>query len=260
MGNAIAPIVTAAFLASLPANAQEPYSKLRNEGPTTLAVTFRCNPDKRAALREHMLKDGLARFEGYKARGVLKDYRILFNSYLDSDTYDMLSLLTFEKYADVARWREIERKAPGGLSEDGLKLISSAVTSSLDIVRHAASSEEPARGRSVFFIIPYDYEISTDEYVKYLDGYAIPQLAGWIKENVLATYTIYLSRYSTSRPWSSLFVLEYRDSDAFGLREATVAKVRAALKSNPAWKTLSDTKRKIRTEKQTVIAEELVHP
>jgi hypothetical protein len=85
-------------------------------------------------------------------------------------------------------------------------------------------------------------------------------VTGWIKENVLATYTIYLSRYSTSRPWSSLFVLEYRDSDTFGLRDATVAKVRAALQSNPAWKALSDTKRKIRTEKQTVIAEELVHP
>ena len=259
MPKAIPAIVIAAFLAALPAKAQEPYSELRNAGPTTLAITFRCNPDKRAALREHMLKTGLARFEGYKARGVLKDYRILFNSYLDTDTFDMLFLLTFEKYADVGRWREIEKTAPGGLSEDGLKLINSAVTSSLDVVHHAASSQEPVRGKSVFFIIPYDYEVSTDEYVKYLVGYVIPQMTGWIKEDVLAAYYIYLSRYSTSRPWSSLFVLEYRDNDAFGLREATVTKVRAALQNNPEWKALSDTKHKIRIEKQTVIAEELFH-
>jgi hypothetical protein len=252
-------VVMAAFLAAFPGKAQEPYSKLRNAGPTTLAIIFRCDPAKKADLREHMLKAGLARFEGYKARGVLKDYRILFNSYLDTEAFDMLSLLTFEKYADVARWREIEKTAPGGLSEEGLKLISSAVTSSLDVVRHAAPSQEPVRGKSVFFIIPYDYEVATDEYVKYLDGYVIPQVTGWIKEDVLAAYTIYLSRYSTSRPWSSLFVLEYRDGDAFGLREATVTKVRAALQNNPEWKALSDTKHKIRIEKQTVIAEELIH-
>ena len=110
----------------------------------------------------------------------------------------------------------------------------------------------------MFFIIPYDFETPADEYVKYLDGYVIPQVTGWIKRNVLAAYTIYLSRYSTSRPFSSLFVLEYRDSDAFGLREATITKVRATLQNIPAWKALSDAKHTIRVEKQTVIAEELV--
>jgi hypothetical protein len=254
----IAPILVAAFLSAMPARAQEPYSKLRSAGPTTLVITFRCDPDKRVSLREHMLKTGLARFDGYEAQGVLKHYRILFNSYLDSDTYDMMVLLTFDKYSDVTRWREIEKTAPGGLAADGLRLISSAVTYSLDSLRHAAAPEQPARGKSVFFIIPYDYEVTTDEYVKYLDGYVIPQVTGWIKENVLAAYTIFLNRYPTSRPWSSLFVLEYRDSDAFGLREATVTKVRAILQKNPAWKALSDTKHKIRIEKQTVIAEELI--
>ena len=251
-------ISTIAFFTVLCADGQEPYSQLRNTGPTTLAITFRCNPDKRVALREYMLKTGLEALNKYKAQGVLKDYRVLFNSYLDSDTYDMLSLLTFDKYPDVARWREIEKKAPGGLSTDAIGLISSAVTYSLDSVRHAVSPKEPERGNSVFFIIPYDYQTTTDEYVKYLDGYVIPQVTGWIKENVLAAYSIYLNRYPTSRPWGSLFVLEYRDGNAFGLREATVTKVRAALQNNPSWKALSDTKHKIRIEKETVIAEELV--
>ncbi len=258
MLKAIAFLLIAEFWTIAPCSAQEPYSRLRSTGPTTLAITFRCNPDKRVALREYMLRTGLAQLEGYKEHGVLKDYRVLFNSYLDSDTFDMLFLLNFDKYADVARWRDIEKRAPGGLRAEGLQMITSAVTNSLDGIRHAASPEPPVRGRSVFFIIPYDFEVSTDDYVKYLDGYVIPQVTGWIKENVLAAYTIYLSRYPTSRPWSSLFVLEYRDSDAFGLREATVTKVRAALQSDPAWKALSDTKHKIRIEKQTVIAEELI--
>jgi hypothetical protein len=258
MLKAIAGIIAIVFFAALPGNAQEPYSKLRNSGPTTLVITFRCKPENRVALREHTLTVGLAQLEGYKVQGVLRDYQVLFNSYLDSDTYDMLYLLSFEKYANVAQWREIEKQFPGGLSADGLKLISSAVTYPLDVARHAGSPKPRERGKSVFFIIPYDYQAATDEYVKYLDGYVIPQVTGWIKENVLAAYTIYLGRYPTSRPWASLFVLEYRDSDAFGLREATVTKVRSALQNDPAWRALSDTKHKIRIEKETVIAEELV--
>ena len=81
---------------------------------------------------------------------------------------------------------------------------------------------------------------------------------GWLSENVLAAYTIYLGRYSTSRTWSSIFVLEYRDHNSFGLREATVAKVREKLKSDPSWLAASQSKQKIRVEKQTVIAEELL--
>ena len=53
---------------------------------------------------------------------MLKDYRVLFNSYLDSDTYDMLFLLNFDNYSSVAQWREIEKTSPGGLSAAGLKL------------------------------------------------------------------------------------------------------------------------------------------
>ncbi len=125
------------------------------------------------------------------------------------------------------------------------------------MVRNGASKEPPKPGQSVYFIIPYDYLIPTDNYVAYLDTYVIPQVTGWIEENVLSRYTIYISRYSTSRPWSSLFVLEYRDHDAFGKRESTVTKVRERLKKNPAWLAASEDKHKVRIEKQTIIAEEL---
>ena len=64
----VAAIVTVSLFTTLASDAQEPYSALRKAGPTTLAITFRSSPDRRAALREHMLKTGLAQLEGYKAR------------------------------------------------------------------------------------------------------------------------------------------------------------------------------------------------
>jgi hypothetical protein len=251
--------LTCAFLlAAAVCAGQEPYSQIRDDGPGALAIAYRCNPDQRVALRARMLAGGVARFENWKTQGILQDYHILFNSYLDSETYDMLAFLSFGSYSGVARWREVEKSMPGGLGSDVLPLITSAVTYSLDGLRHAAASAPAQPGRSVFFIIPYDYLVSTDEYVKYLDTYVVPQVKGWIEEGVLGAYTIYLSRYSTSRAWGSLFVLEYRDSAAFGKREATVAKVREKLKSNPAWLAASESKQKVRVEKQTIIAEELV--
>ena len=239
--------------------AQEPYSQLRATGPLSLAIAYRTTPDQRATLRQNMLSGGgVARFEGWKRDGILKEYHILFNSYIDSETYDMLALLTFDSYTAAGRWREVEKAFPGGLAGDTLKLITSAVTYSLDALRHSTSQTPAEPGQSVYFIIPYDYLIASDDYVKYLDTYVIPQVNGWISESVLAGYTIYLSRYSTSRPWGSLFVLEYRDQASFGLREATVAKVREKLKSNPAWLAASQSKQQVRVEKQTIIAEELL--
>src|SRR5260370_8351799 len=110
------------------ASAQEPYSQLRSTGPQTLAIAYRCNPDQRTSLRRAMEGGGVARFENWKRQGILKDYHILFNSYLDSETYDMMSLLTFADFPSVAKWREIEKTSPGGLPAEALKLFTSAVT------------------------------------------------------------------------------------------------------------------------------------
>jgi hypothetical protein len=240
------------------ANAQDTLSQLRSSGPQTLAIAYRCNPDQRTNLRRAMVDGGVARFESWKKQGILMEYHILFNSYLDSETYDMLSLLTFEDFSGVAKWKEIEKTDPGGLSREALNLVTSAITYSLDAVRHAASKQAPKAGQSVYFIIPYDYLIATEDYIGYLDAYVVPQVNGWLEENVLAGYTMYIGRYSTGRSWGSLFVLEYRDHNAFGKRESTVAKVRERLKQNPAWVAASENKQKVRVEKQTIIAEELL--
>jgi hypothetical protein len=109
-------------------------------------------------------------------------------------------------------------------------------------------------------MIPYEYypASSLDEYTKYVSGYVIPQFDSWIRDNILVSYSILVNRFQTSRPWQALFVLEYRDTEAFGEREKEVDKVKAELQKDDAWKSLGDRKLKIRTEKQTATAEELV--
>jgi hypothetical protein len=231
----------------------------RNSGPKNLVITYRCAPAKRPAARQYMLKEGARRFEKWKRDAVLADYRILFSRYTDADTYDMMVVLNFKSYADVKKWGDIEASSPGGLTEEALGFITPTNTYSMDMIWHGSAPSVPPRGKTVFFLIPYDYyPHRIDEYIKYADGYVIPQIKGWVEKNNVSNYGIYVNRYPTSRSWKVLFVLEYMDSEAFGARERTMAEVRAALKSNSEWKALSDSKLNMRVEKETVVADELL--
>ena len=234
-------------------------TKERDTGPKKIVITYRCVPAKRPDFRQYLLKAGVARFEKWKKDSVLEDFRILFNRVTDDATWDAMAVLSLHDYADIDRWRDIEAVAPGGLNEEGLALATPVITYSMDLVWHGSSNPPTPRGKTVFFLIPYDYYPHTvEEYIKYVNAYVVPQIDGWMKAGILADYGIYLNRYPTSRPWKVLFVLEYKDTLSFGARERTIGQVRAVLKENPDWKSLNDTKLNMRVEKETVVADELL--
>ena len=169
--------------------------------------------------RDSLVKKDIPRFEKWKKAGVLKDYQILFNWFVDENTWDAAALLTFHKYADVSRWREVETISPGGLSDETLRLGAANNTYSVDLTWHGAAPIANAEaGKRVFFVIPYDV-VSLDEYKPYAAGYVIPQMEGWIKEGVLSSYSLYLNRYYAGKPWDALLVLEYKDMESFGQRD-----------------------------------------
>src|ERR1700682_393838 len=211
-------------------------------GPTSIIITYRCPAASRPLFRDSLVSKDLPRFEKWKKAGVIKDYRFLFSWFVDENTWDSMALLTFNKYADVNRWREIEKISPGGLTEESLRLGGPNNTYSADLTwRGVAPIAKVDSSKSVFFVIPYDV-VSLEEYKPYVAGYVVPQIEGWIKEGVLSSYSLYLNRYYAGKPWDSLLVLDYKDMESFGRREKVVAKVRAALSADTKWKTLSDNK------------------
>jgi hypothetical protein len=226
-------------------------------GPTTLIITYRCAPANRPAFRNSIESTEIPRFEKWKKAGVLENYSFLFNWYVDENTWDLMAVLSFHAFEDIARWREIERSAPGGLSEGSLKLGRPTNTYAADLTwQGVARSAKGVSGKTVFFVIPYDVA-NIEEYKPYVVGYVIPQIEGWIHEGVLSSYSLYLNRYYAGKPWDSLLILEYKDLESFGQRESVVKKVRSALSADPKWKALSDNKKNVRTEKESVLAEEL---
>ncbi len=135
-------------------------------GPTTLIITYRCAPANRTSFRDSILNTDIPRFEKWKHARTLENYRLLFNWYVDENTWDMMAVLSFHQYADVGRWREIERSSPGGLSQESLRLGAPTNTYSTDLSWHGAIPGDGDTSRSVFFVIPYDV-VNLEEYKPY---------------------------------------------------------------------------------------------
>lgn len=228
----------------------------RASGPLSLIISYHASPANRAALRHELQGEAVQGFERLKKQGVLSDYHLLFGRYADGDNADAVAVLGFPDYAALSRWNALEQTAPGGLPPKALALASSIQTAPADQVRSGGNDAQAAD--SVFLVIPYQLMIPDGEYVKYADGYVIPQFEGWIKEGVLKRYEILVDRYAAGRPWSTMVLLEYKNDAALGQREAVVARVRARLKDDPQWKAISDEKKHIRNELQLVIADPLV--
>jgi hypothetical protein len=225
-------------------------------GPHHLVITYRSEARDRPAFRQYLTGEGRQPFDKLVRDGALTNYEILFNT-VYTDTWDAMVVLHFRHFADTARWTEVERERPSGLSAKGLRLARPVTTVSADLTWQDAVPGADARG-AVFYVIPYTYLTTYAEYKNYIDGYVVPQVRGWMKEGVLSGYRIYMNRYSVGMKWDSLFVYQYKDLATFGRREATLARVRESLKDDAEWQRLSAIKSKLRTESENTIAEQIV--
>jgi DNA-binding Lrp family transcriptional regulator len=225
-------------------------------GPRQLLITYRAEPAHRPEFRRYLQSTLAAQLQKLEREGVLKSFQILFNPFVQPRTWDAMTVLSFNRFVDTKRWQEIERTSPGGLTAAGLKLGAPVGTYSADLTWDgAAANGGPARDR-VFYIIPYTY-VAADQYKKYVDGYVLPQVRGWLEDGVLSRYAIYMNRYPVGEPepWDVLFIYEYRDLESFGRRDEVSASVRGPLRADAEWKRWSDIKSTVRTESENTIAE-----
>ncbi len=224
-------------------------------GPRNLLITYRSTPANRPAFREYLQGPASTRLEALKKAGKIEDYQFLFNWYNDALTWDAMAVIQFKDYADVAHWNKLEQTSPGGLDASGLALGQPVITVSADLQWEAGDTVAAGSGR-VFYLIPYEYR-DRAEYTRYVDGYVLPQLKGWMKEGILSRYRIFMNRYPVGASWDALFMYEYKDIESFGEREPVIAKVRGPLREDPEWVALSAIKQEIRSESENVIADDL---
>jgi hypothetical protein len=222
-------------------------------GPLSLLIAYRSAPADRPAFRTHLQNEGRAQLARLQSDGAIKSYQILFNPFANGGTWDAMTVVQFTRYADTQRWMTLEQTAPGGLTSAGLRLVQNIDTYSADLTWSGAAESSRKQGDSIYYVIPYEFG-SADEYSKYVEGYVLPQVKGWMREGVLRGYRIFMNRYPVGRPWDALFVYEYRDLESFGQRADTVAKVRRTLENDPVWKQFHAIKQTLRSETENTIA------
>jgi hypothetical protein len=219
-----------------------------------LVIGYEVAPANRQAFRHEVEAAGVRQFQHWKDDGILKEFRLLFSRHADAGNWDAMALLTFASASEAARWKAVERDAPAGLTPKALSLVSAIRSTPVELARAKSGA---AGSGSVFVAIPYALSVPGGEYLKYADGYVLPQFDGWIGEKALAGYQIYLATLPAARPWAALAILQYRDDQALARREEVTARVRGRLKENPEWRAIAENKKNVRDEKQAVIADPL---
>lgn len=246
----VALALVAALLATMGAPSRL-HAQADRPGGTHLFITYRCSPENRVAFVQGLESDAIKRLDEWKRNGVLTEYTLVYNQFVDANTWDAMLVVTFESYAQTDRWRAIEKDYPGGLSQDLLKLASPHTSYLADLEMSAGAPGD--RSKSIFLFIPYEYRIR-GEYLGYIKTYGVPQFDGWLKANVISSYGIYLNQHATGKPWDVMLVFEYNGIDGLGARDRIKQKVREELASNPSWKLLAQTKHDFRTELEVVMA------
>src|SRR5438270_11964586 len=148
-------------------------------GPLAMVITYHTAPGNRVAFRQAMEAE-VTQFERWRSQGVLESAQLMFSRHADSVGWDAMALITLARYADIERWKEIERERPAGLSQKTLALTSAVETVPGDLVRTGGRAVE----RGVYLVIPYEYLVPAGEYVEYLGNYVVPQMDGWMEEGV----------------------------------------------------------------------------
>ena len=224
-----------------------------------VVITYRGTAASRPLLRREALQVLVPRLERWRRDGTLAGYRLLFNSFPERGTWDLLAILTFEDFDGIEKWRNVERSSPGGLTPQALQVFAPSAEYLMDIAgqsRAASASGRPG----VFLVIPYVFSPTPlQRYLQYVHGYILPETEGWMRHGNISGYGLYVNRFYPDEPVQSLLLLEYKDFDALSQREAVVGQTRKDLSADPAWRSWSEAKDRehIRTEKRAVIAEQL---
>jgi hypothetical protein len=246
-------MVTALVAASPLLNAADAVS----DGPVSLVILYRAKPEKRIEFRSWLKNDGAARFAKWKKEGVFANHQVLFSTFGATSTFDAAIILDFAHYTDSARWKEVEKNFPGGLTDEALKLAAPESTSYSDALAHGVSANRDL-SKSVYLMTFYEVVTDSPKYKKYAEGYVVPQMKGWLAEGALSGYSLYLNHNPLGKPWDAMLLLEYSDIAGVARRDDVKAKVRVQLAaSDPVWLEWSKDKSAIRHEVTIVMADAL---
>lgn len=229
-------------------------------GPISIVLTYKARPETRSAFRVWVETKGAARFAAWKKDGVFADAQLLFSTFASAAHPDLVVVLDFARFTDSGRWREIERRSPGGLPPEALALAHvESANYGAPLARGAAPQRDPAR--AAYLVVTYATHVSAADYAKYVAGYTVPQMKAWMDMGPLTAYAMFYNTTSFNTPWDSMLIMEYADLAAFARRDEIKWAARAKLNaSDPVFKAYTDSKASIREDRAMFHADAILLP
>jgi phosphate transport system substrate-binding protein len=155
-----------------------------------------------------------------------------------SAPFAQVAVLEFPDEDGLARWQAKSAPAVGA----GL------VVTPVDRLAHGENFPRDST-KAIFLVAEYTVAASPDQYRKYVDGYISPEMEAIRLKKGLMSYFLYaVKRPDPTLPWQAMLVMEYRDSVAYGRREAEMAEVRKKLDAQPDFKEFGAHKDAVRKE------------
>ncbi|MDI1335181.1 MAG: hypothetical protein PSU94_03265 [Lacunisphaera sp.] len=238
--------VAAAFALTLPLACR---AEAQDEGPVSIVQTYKVTPAHRPAFRTWLETQGSQQFAAWKKAGTIMDYLILLNPYIANDTSDdVMIVIDFPNFFATAAWRQIERKMPGGLPPEALKLATPQPTVLTDLL---ARFDDPSidLAKAAFQITKFKAP-SAAAYSHFVKHFTSPQFAALRdKAHVISGFRSYLNREQTSQSWDAIIIVQAPSWAALMSAESFKAGIRADLAAaDPEFKKMMETRKTIRTE------------
>lgn len=219
--------------------------------PHRIVIMYRCDPADRPAALAAMRSREAAQFENWKKEGAIGDYLLLFNSFCDENTWDMMAVLMFDSYVQTDKWRDVEERFPGGLSKEVLAIMKPTQTYLAEARWSFGKALDKKRG--LYMVIPYEHP-DRGVYADFVNSVLVPQFEGWMREGALNNWTIMLTNHYPGKPWDVLLLLEYDGPDGLSRRETARQATADRLEQDPGWRLLREISLQFRSEYEVVTA------
>lgn len=213
----------------------------------------------RPAVLDALDREGTAMAADWKRRGWVRDALFLNNNYVDTNSWDVMLVLSFSTPAERDAWAGRVEKAGGALPPSIAPRLAELRRVRASIYHHSGSQGDLRR--SIYVAIPYRRLVSREQYQDYISVYGVPQFDGWIAAKACSQYDILVNEEEVDTTagrrwgWDAMLLFEYNGVEGLGRRDEVKAETRAKIREHdPVWSTVSDTKSNYRTEWEVVMS------
>lgn len=217
------------------------------EGASTICITYRVTPARRAEIRGRFATILLPRLQAWCATSPGAEVSLLeATTAQTSGAWDFLVLLRLASSERLSAWWERERTMPAGLlpeEHEGIEEIHSSLVESL------AEARAPI-GPHTLVLARYYGHTDPEQYPDYVRAYLAPELDAWRGSGMIDGYAVLVNPFPQGRAWDILLLQYYRTDEDLSRREDVRGATIDSLRKNPAWIMLHDAKSAYRTSSE----------